>query len=152
MARYYYLTFVNLSYLIHQKSADRKIKCDCEQLRAEIFCFFAEKAKSKSIMLPKIEHSRGQQLVTTIAPRGTQPSSLSEPLHSSQSPLDPKLPLTLELQHAGQRHTVSLPTESLDKTKKYFVTFTINSSKKTVLTPLETPRQETQPSATAVQS
>ena len=117
-----------------------------------IFSSFAEKAKCKSIMLPKIDHSRSQQLVTTIAPRGTQPTGLSEPLHSSQSPLDPKLPLTLELQHAGQRHTVSLPTETLDKNKKYFVTFTINSSKKTALTPLETPRQEAQPCVTAVQS
>jgi hypothetical protein len=103
-------------------------------------------------MLPKIDHSRSQQLVTTIAPKGSHLTGLSEPLHSSQSPLDPKLPLTLELQHAGQRHTVSLPTETLDKNKKYFVTFTINSSKKTSLTPLETPRQETQPSVTAVQS
>jgi hypothetical protein len=53
------------------------------------------------------------------------------------------MPLTLELQHAGQRHTVSLPTDSLDKNKKYYVTFTINSStagKK--LSPIESARQE----------
>jgi len=105
----------------------------------------SEKPKSKSVMLPKIENGRSQpqQLVTTIAQRA-QPGGLSEPLHSSQAPLDPKMPLTLELQHAGQRHTVSLPTESLDKNKKYYVTFTINSSKKTTLSPIETPRQDTQ--------
>jgi hypothetical protein len=103
------------------------------------------KPKSKSVMLPKIENARSQpqQLVTTIGPR-TNSGGLSEPLHSSQAPLDPKLPLTLELQHAGQRHTVSLPTETLDKNKKYYVTFTINSSKKTTLSPIETPRQDTQ--------
>ncbi len=77
-------------------------------------------------MLPKIDTSH---LVTTVTSGKKLPSSLiTESIHSSQAPINPKLPLTLELQHAGQRHTVSLPTGSLDKNKKYYVTFTINSS------------------------
>ena len=39
---------------------------------------------------------------------------------------DPTTPLTLELKHGGQMHQVHLPTENLDKSKKYYVTFTIN--------------------------
>ena len=35
-------------------------------------------------------------------------------------------PITLELQHGGQKHSVSLPTNNLDKSKKYYVTFTVN--------------------------
>ena len=96
--------------------------------------FSAEKPKTKSVMLPKIEGGKGHQ--------GSAVNG--QTLHTSQAPLDPKMPLTLELQHAGQRHTVSLPTDTLDKNKKYYVTFTINSSmagKK--LSPLETTtRQE----------
>merc|ERR1712001_578648 len=39
---------------------------------------------------------------------------------------DPTTPLTLQLKHGGQMHQVHLPTEELDKSKKYYVTFTIN--------------------------
>ena len=35
-------------------------------------------------------------------------------------------PITLELQHGNQKQSVSLPTNNLDKSKKYYVTFTIN--------------------------
>ena len=115
----------------------------CQQL---FFCK-TEKPKPRSVMLPKIDGGRSQP-----PPQGGK----GQTLHTSQAPLDPKMPLTLELQHAGQRHTVSLPTETLDKNKKYYVTFTINSStsasKKTTLSPIETPRQEQQPGVAVVQS
>ena len=32
------------------------------------------------------------------------------------------------MQHGNQKHAVCLPTENLDKSKKYYVTFTINKS------------------------
>jgi hypothetical protein len=47
--------------------------------------------------------------------------------HQIKSTYDPSCPLTLELKHGGQKHRVSLPTENLDKSKKYYVTFTINN-------------------------
>ena len=96
--------------------------------------FISEKSKPKTVMLPKIDGGKSQPAA---------PALKGQTLHTSQAPLDPQMPLTLELQHAGQRHTVSLPTDSLDKNKKYYVTFTINSSqvgKK--LSPIETSRQE----------
>ena len=89
-------------------------------------------------MLPKIDGGKNP---------AAAPALKGQTLHTSQAPLDPKMPLTLELQHAGQRHTVSLPTDSLDKNKKYYVTFTINSSQAGAgagkkLSPIEASRQE----------
>ena len=40
---------------------------------------------------------------------------------------NPEDPLTLELHHGSQRQAVQLPTDTLDKSKKYYVTFTINN-------------------------
>ena len=52
-----------------------------------------------------------------------------ETIHVSEQDFRPGItPLTLELQHGNQKHAVSLPTNNLDKSKKYYVTFTINKS------------------------
>ena len=47
---------------------------------------------------------------------------------STRSTFDPSTPLTLELKHGSQLHKVRLPTENLDKSKKYYVTFTIDKA------------------------
>lgn len=39
--------------------------------------------------------------------------------------VDPSRPVTLELSHGSDRQVISLPTEKLDKNKRYYVTFTI---------------------------
>ncbi|CAH0384964.1 unnamed protein product [Bemisia tabaci] len=39
--------------------------------------------------------------------------------------VDPTRPVTLELSHGPERQVISLPTEKLDKNKRYYVTFTI---------------------------
>ncbi|KAL1110463.1 hypothetical protein AAG570_007991 [Ranatra chinensis] len=39
--------------------------------------------------------------------------------------VDPSRPLTLELNHGSDKQIISLPTEKLDKNKRYFVTFTV---------------------------
>jgi hypothetical protein len=39
--------------------------------------------------------------------------------------VDPSRPVTLELSHGGERQVIALPTERLDRTKRYYVTFTI---------------------------
>lgn len=39
--------------------------------------------------------------------------------------VDPRRPVTLELSHGGERQVIALPTERLDRTKRYYVTFTI---------------------------
>ncbi|RZF43086.1 hypothetical protein LSTR_LSTR001264 [Laodelphax striatellus] len=39
--------------------------------------------------------------------------------------VDPSRPVTLELSHGKDRQVISLPTENLDKNKRYYVTFTI---------------------------
>ena len=44
---------------------------------------------------------------------------------------NPEDPLTLELHHGSQRQAVQLPTDTLDKSKKYYVTFTINNHNST---------------------
>ncbi|XP_014247327.1 ankycorbin [Cimex lectularius] len=41
--------------------------------------------------------------------------------------VDPSRPLTLELSHGPDKQIITLPTEKLDKSKRYFVTFTIKS-------------------------
>ncbi|KAG0724444.1 hypothetical protein GWK47_040542 [Chionoecetes opilio] len=41
---------------------------------------------------------------------------------------DPKNPLTVELQHGQARQQIVLPTDLLDKSKKYHLTFTIKPS------------------------
>lgn len=39
--------------------------------------------------------------------------------------VDPSRPVTLELSHGADKQVISLPTEQLDKNKRYYVTFTI---------------------------
>lgn len=39
--------------------------------------------------------------------------------------VDPSRPVTLELSHGNEKQVISLPTEKLDKNKRYYVTFTI---------------------------
>ena len=53
----------------------------------------------------------------------------TQQLHFSRQELDlTEMPLRLELQHGSHKQLVSLPTDTLDKSKKYFVTFTINKT------------------------
>ena len=47
-------------------------------------------------------------------------------LVKSRQRFNPEDPLTLELQHGSRRQAVRLPTDTLDGSKKYYVTFTIN--------------------------
>ena len=47
-------------------------------------------------------------------------------LVKSRQRFNPEDPLTLELQHGSRRQAVQLPTDTLDRSKKYYVTFTIN--------------------------
>ncbi|KAI5741630.1 hypothetical protein M8J76_015533 [Diaphorina citri] len=42
--------------------------------------------------------------------------------------VDPNRPVTLELSHGGEKQIISLPTQNLNKNKKYFVTFTIKGN------------------------
>jgi hypothetical protein len=39
--------------------------------------------------------------------------------------VDPSRPVTLELSHGSDKQVISLPTERLDRNKRYYVTFTI---------------------------
>lgn len=72
--------------------------------------------KTKNVILPKIDNGRNH-LVTSARRR-----------EQNSQPYDPSDPLTLELHHGMSRQSVHLPTDSLDKSKKYYVTFTINQS------------------------
>ena len=54
--------------------------------------------------------------------------SLFAPQQKTGQAFNPEDPLTLELQHGSQRQAVQLPTDTLDKSKKYYVTFTLNHS------------------------
>ncbi|XP_069186277.1 uncharacterized protein [Procambarus clarkii] len=56
---------------------------------------------------------------------------------------DPKKPLTVELQHGLARQQIILPTETLDKNKKYHLTFSIKPS-----TPVPGQQQSTRESVT----
>ncbi|XP_059087785.1 ankyrin repeat domain-containing protein 50-like isoform X2 [Tigriopus californicus] len=75
-------------------------------------------AKSKELVLPKIDSGLSHRNISSAPNR----------FGSSIQTFDPKDPLTLELHHGRQSHSVQLPTETLDKNKKYFVTFTLNQS------------------------
>lgn len=39
--------------------------------------------------------------------------------------MDPARPVTLELSHGSDKQVISLPTDRLDRNKRYYVTFTI---------------------------
>lgn len=62
--------------------------------------------------LPKIERAGGGAV--------TEPVDLKN--------FDPTRPLTLELNHGGQRQLIEFPANKLDKNRKYHVTFTIKPS------------------------
>lgn len=68
---------------------------------------------SRSGFLPRIDpSSRGTGRNSTAIPR-------------SLSYVDPSRPVTLELSHGSEKQVISLPTERLDRNKRYYVTFTI---------------------------
>jgi len=70
-------------------------------------------SSSRSGFLPRIDHSsRGIGRNSTAIPR-------------SLSYVDPSRPVTLELSHGSEKQVISLPTERLDRNKRYYVTFTI---------------------------
>lgn len=79
---------------------------------------FSGRPKAKSLILPRIDNGRNHSLPK----RRTQSQTVQ--------PYLPGDPLTLELQHGQHKQSVHLPTETLDKSKKYYVTFTINQSPK----------------------
>ena len=93
--------------------------------------------KKKGSILPKIDNGRLPARTSSGPGRlGRPPSNGFHPnnrheetIHVSERDFRPGVtPLTLELQHGNQKHAVCLPTENLDKSKKYYVTFTINKS------------------------
>ena len=95
--------------------------------------------KKRGSILPKIDNGRNHLPTRTKSGPGRlgRPSTNGyqsdirhqETLHISQEDFRPGVtPLTLELQHGNQKQSVSLPTDNLDKAKKYYVTFTINKS------------------------
>ncbi len=89
--------------------------------------------RNRGLILPRIDTGRNDH-VSLRRSRSSGPVAV--PAHgrgasaapvSTTSGFDPKSgPLTLELQHGSSRQTVQLPTETLDRNKKYYVTFTIN--------------------------
>ena len=87
-------------------------------LSINVSYYFSGRPKTKSLVLPKIDNGRNHNL----GKRRTQSQTVQ--------PYLPGDPLTLELQHGQHKQSVQLPTESLDKSKKYYVTFTINQSPK----------------------
>ena len=81
--------------------------------------------RSRNVVLPKIDNGRNHDAVL----RPSLPIRKSKrPIAVTKSSFDPNSPLTLELKHGSQLHKVKLPTETLDKSKKYYVTFTINNA------------------------
>lgn len=52
-----------------------------------------------------------------------------EEIAKSLKNVDPSKPVTLELIHGSEKQIISLPTEKLDKNKRYYVTFTIKGAK-----------------------
>lgn len=93
----------------------------------------AGKGKGRNVILPKIDNGRNHEARAFKRGRSLGGVPLTGGHHSKQkiqtrSTFDPSLPLTLELKHGGQLHKVRLPTDTLDKSKKYFVTFTIDKA------------------------
>ena len=93
--------------------------------------------KKKGSILPKIDNGRLPARTSSGPGRLGRPPSNGyypnqgheETIHVSEKDFRPGItPLTLELQHGNQKHAVCLPTDNLDKSKKYYVTFTINKS------------------------
>lgn len=66
-----------------------------------------------------------------VKPGSFLPKLVNEEGHSELAKtlrfVDPSRPLTLELSHGSEKQVISLPTEKLDKSKRYFVTFTIKT-------------------------
>ncbi|XP_068232631.1 uncharacterized protein [Palaemon carinicauda] len=92
--------------------------------------------RKKNFSLPRIAgtsntNGGGTSLGGSPGPPGgsNNPSRLSEPIGLRN--YDPKKPLTVELQHGQARQQITLPTEILDKSKKYHLTFTIKPSSPT---------------------
>ena len=93
-----------------------------------------ERRKKRGSILPKIDNGRNH--LPRAARTRSGPGRLGRPtvrhqetVHISQQDFQPGVtPLTLELQHGSHKQSVSLPTQDLDKSKKYYVTFTINKS------------------------
>lgn len=63
--------------------------------------------------LPRIDHNKHTHC--------KQPGEIAKSLKN----VDPSKPVTLELIHGAEKQIISLPTEELDKNKRYYVTFTI---------------------------
>ena len=91
-------------------------------------------SRGRNVILPKIDNGRNHERNHHKLPRGIRkrhhhrgqyPAEHMAPI-TSRSTFDPATPLTLELKHGQQMHKVNLPTQSLDKSKKYYVTFTID--------------------------
>ena len=81
------------------------------------------RSKGRNVILPKIDNGRNHG-----KSHGKRSSLRKSRQISSRSSFDPSTPLTLELKHGSQMHKVRLPTENLDKSKKYYVTFTIDKA------------------------
>lgn len=86
--------------------------------------------RNRGLILPKIDNGRNHHLVATSSSyRRSHSSGALSRSAAGGANFDPRSgPLTLELHHGASRQSVQLPTETLDRNKKYYVTFTINQN------------------------
>ncbi|KAL1460798.1 hypothetical protein WDU94_012744 [Cyamophila willieti] len=85
--------------------------------------------------IAKIDHHTlpkpGMDIIPgTFLPRiePTTPHAPDQEITKCLRHVDPNRPVTLELSHGGEKQIISLPTQNLNKNKKYFVTFTIKGN------------------------
>ncbi|XP_065211635.1 ankycorbin-like isoform X2 [Planococcus citri] len=81
-------------------------------------------------LLPKTNTESYRCFLPRIDDKPTQrkqPTEIAKCLKN----VDPSKPVTLELIHGAEKQIISLPTEKLDKNKRYYVTFTIKGSNNT---------------------
>jgi len=87
----------------------------------QVKSFFFTDLRNHGLILPRIDTGRSRSV--------SRAASKSAPNRRAGGSYDPRDgPLTLELSHAGSKQSVQLPTETLDDSKKYYVTFTINKA------------------------
>ena len=68
-------------------------------------------------------HGAAKAPTKTILPKINPSTHLPEPVDLRD--YDPSKPLRLELNHGGQKQALELPTQLLDKNRKYHVSFSI---------------------------
>ncbi|KAK3883886.1 hypothetical protein Pcinc_011812 [Petrolisthes cinctipes] len=81
---------------------------------------------NKQVSLPKIPGAGNNGSILRDSPGHPRRARQNNPIGLRN--YDPKNPLTVELQHGKARQQIVLPTDLLDKSKKYHLTFTIKPS------------------------